>query len=162
MRYCEKIDAVSRSSSTPSASLDGPSLKLHPPSTVPSLKYSPSQPSPQEIKGDFENIASVTARDDNEWSIDIKNPLNDYEERKNVTIRASELQEMENEHQAPVNFAVKWEGANKQSTLSIMSPGDKALRGKKKQPSNASRPVTESETWTPVFAVDCRGLEPFR
>ncbi|GMH75242.1 hypothetical protein TL16_g06695 [Triparma laevis f. inornata] len=115
-----------------------------------------------EIKGDFENIASVTARDDNEWSIDIKNPLNDYEERKNVTIRASELQEMENEHQAPVNFAVKWEGANKQSTLSIMSLGDKALRGKKKQPSNAPRPVTESETWTPVFAVDCRGLEPFR
>ncbi|GMI13928.1 hypothetical protein TrVE_jg905 [Triparma verrucosa] len=113
-----------------------------------------------EIKAEFENIASVSARPDNEWSIDLKNPLNDYEERKAVTIRASELQEMENEHQAPVNFAVKWEGANKMSTLIIMNAGDKALKGKKKQPSNAPRPVVESETWTPVLAVDCRGVEP--
>ena len=76
-------------------------------------------------------------------------------------IRASDVVETDNERQTSVNFLVKWEGAQKQSTLTIMKPEDKALKPKKKnQPSYEPKALTEADTWTPILAVDCRGLEP--
>lgn len=106
-------------------------------------------------------VESITAVADNEFSIDISNPLNDYESRSAVTVRASDLVDTDNERAGQVNFVVKWEGAQKQSTLAVMAADDKALKPKKKgSPGFAPRPLTAAGEWTPVLAVDCRGLEP--
>ena len=92
--------------------------------------------------------------------MDIKNPLNDYEERKGITICVDDLVELDNDHVAATNYAMKWEGGNKFVTLKIMAAKDKALAGKKKAPSNAPTSITESGVWTNILAVETRGLEP--
>ena len=41
-----------------------------------------------------------------------------------------------------------------------MDPNDKALKGKKKGPSFSPCAITQVDTWTPILALDCRGIEP--
>lgn len=113
-----------------------------------------------EVKARLEGVASLQAKEDNEWSFTLRNPLNDYETRENVTVSVSDEAELENDKAKPVNLALKWDGANKASTLSIMATNDKVLKGKKKGPSYEPRAITESDTWTPILALDCRGIEP--
>ena len=90
----------------------------------------------------------------------MKNPLSDFEERRGVEFSKDDEVVMENERAGNVSFAIKWEGAKKQSTLSLMEGNEKVLKGKKNQPDNYPRAVTESDEWTTILAVDCRGLEP--
>ncbi len=111
-----------------------------------------------EVKATFENVSSMSAKA-TQWCTDVRNPLNDYEVREDVTFGAHDEVVLDNDHQGTVNFKIKWDGANKWSTLTVMRPGDKALKGKKKGADNSPRDVT-TEEWTPVLAVDCRGLEP--
>jgi hypothetical protein len=70
------------------------------------------------------------------------------------------------ERESDSHFAIKWEGANKKSNLSILKANDKSLVAKKKGKSSAGESnipgdVSESETFAAVLAIDCRGLEPF-
>jgi hypothetical protein len=113
-----------------------------------------------EVRATFDFVSALTPAPDNEWKISVKNPLNDFEVKEGVTVRSSELVELENAHVADAHLAVKFEGANKYSTLTVLDAGSSALKPKKKQASRAPGPVTASEEWAPVLAVDCRGLEP--
>jgi hypothetical protein len=113
-----------------------------------------------EVKCTLDNC-TVSVGSANEWKIDVKNPLNNYEQKEGVTIQESELVEMENAHVAAAHLAVKWEGSPKYSTLNFVAADDKALKPKKKSsPSYTPKDVEESDQWTPILAVDCRGMEP--
>ena len=113
-----------------------------------------------EVKASLDNVSTISPTPDNEWKLTIKNPLNDYERKEGVTVQESEMVEMENAHVKDVHLAVKWEGANKFSTLTILPKDAKELKGKKKSPDHFPGDLTEADTWTCVLAVDCRGMEP--
>jgi len=113
-----------------------------------------------EVKGELDNC-TFAAAPNNEYKISVKNPLNDYEKKEGVTIQLSELVELENAHVSDCHLAVKFEGANKFATLTILPSTSTLLKPKKKNsPSFVPTAVTETETWTSILAVECRGLEP--
>jgi len=122
------------------------------------------------VKGELEGVGSMVLRNDAELCISVKNPLSDYEVRERVTLRLSEHveQEDENSREPPCHFALKWDGAKKRSTLTVLTEAEakaatKKKSGKGKIAVNMPRELNSDDSgeWVPVLALECRGLEPY-
>jgi len=97
--------------------------------------------------------------------ISVRNPLSDYEVREKVAFNLSEtLEQDEGARDGPCHFALKWEGANKKSTIEILDEAaTKSVLKKKKFKGDPPRDYTgaDSEQWVPILAMECRGVEPY-
>lgn len=118
------------------------------------------------MKAEMEGVASVALRGDN-LIINVTNPLSDFEVRENVVVNASEyVEQEEGSREPPHHFALKWEGSKKASTLTVLSKEEAktALKKKSKKKNDALIPGDYDEghsgDFSPVLAVECRGLEP--
>lgn len=114
-----------------------------------------------KMKGELENVSTVSIA--LPLVVDVRNPLNDFEERKGVEIEA-ELLELEHEKSKPHNFHVSWEGNQKAATLTVLTPAQaKTAFKKSKNKSLLPRDYTASDsgTFVGILLVEVRGLEPF-
>jgi hypothetical protein len=127
------------------------------------------------IKAELEGVASVKLRDDvSSLCFTVKNPLSNYETREKIIVNTAEHveQEDENSREPSCHFALKWEGAKKRSTLTVLTEAEAKTAMKKSSSSkkgkanpNVPREMTAEDSggennWVPILAMECRGLEP--
>mmetsp|Transcript_26987 Transcript_26987/g.74192 ORF Transcript_26987/g.74192 Transcript_26987/m.74192 type:complete len:182 (-) Transcript_26987:461-1006(-) len=120
------------------------------------------------MKAETENIGEIRLRTkDVNLRIDVRNSLSDWERRENVIFNPSETQEQDDEssREPPSHFSITWEGSKKASVLRYLGAKEAAtaLKKKKKYKDGAPRSFTgddNNDTWVPILAVECRGLEP--
>jgi len=97
--------------------------------------------------------------------ISVRNPLSDYEVREKVAFNLSEtLEQEEGSREPPCHFALKWDGAQKRSTLEVLDESaTKAALKKKKSKGVQVRDYNgdDSQEWAPILAMECRGIEPY-
>jgi len=118
------------------------------------------------IKAELENVESVALQMDANLCLSVRNPLSDYETREKVVVNASQWMEPadgESSREPPHHFALKWEGAKKASVMTVLdAAGIKAaLKKKKKVEAPRNYLADDSGSWSPIMAVECRGLEPY-
>lgn len=89
--------------------------------------------------------------------------MSDYEVRDKVAFGLSEtVEQEENSREPPCNFALKWDGSKKRSTLQVLDDPKAALKKKKYKGELPRDYVAEdSGNWVPIIAVECRGIEPY-
>ena len=105
----------------------------------------------------------------------IKNPLSDFEIREKVVLNPSEYVDEDddnnNNREPPCHFKITWEGSKKRSTMEVLS--DQAVKtalkkqkkgGKKKNDGMIPREMTadDSNSYVPILALECRGIEPYQ
>jgi len=98
--------------------------------------------------------------------ISVRNPLSDYETRDKIAFNLTELIESEeNSKEPPCHFCLKWEGAKKRSTLTVLSEAQTKTAFKKKkfkdEFSYTSYTSDHNGNFVPILAVECRGIEPY-
>lgn len=120
------------------------------------------------MKAETENVGEISLRrEDVNLRISVKNTLSDWEKRENVIFNPSELEEQdEASREPPSHFSIKWEGSKKASVLRCLDTKETAaaLKKKKKYKEGAPRTFTGddgNDSWVPILAVECRGLEPY-
>ncbi len=132
------------------------------------------------IKAELEGIESLSLIKNTNLCFSLRNPLSDYEVREKVVFNPSELLEQdENDREPPHNFALRWEGSKKYSTLSVLHDTDdgggiksalkklskkgKKRGGKSGEDEYLPRDVTpaDNDNFVPVLVMECRGLEPY-
>jgi Eukaryotic protein of unknown function (DUF866) len=116
------------------------------------------------LKADLENVASVKLLKDVNLCISVKNPLSDFETREKVTVNPSETVEQEvNSREPPHHLRLKWDGAKKASTLTVLDDAGAKAALKKKKGAEVPRDYTadDSGNFVPILLVECRGLEPY-
>jgi len=123
------------------------------------------------MKAETENVGEIRLRtEDVNLRICVRNTLSDWETRENVIFNPSELDEQEDEssREPPSHFSIKWEGSKKASVLRHLDVKEIATvlkkKKKKKYKEGAPRAFTgddDNDTWVPILAVECRGLEPY-
>ena len=106
----------------------------------------------------------------------VKNPLSDFEVREKVVLNPSEYVEDDddtNTREPPCHFKISWEGNKKRSTMEVLSDSTiktllkKKKKGKKNNKNDDEiipREMTadDSNSWVPVLALECRGVEPYQ
>ena len=130
------------------------------------------------IKAELDGIESLSLIRNTNLCFSLRNPLSDYEVREKVVFNPSELLEQdENDREPPHNFALRWEGSKKYSTLTVLDDdGAKSAlkkiskKGKKGgggggggEAEYLPRDVTpaDNDNFVPVLVMECRGLEPY-
>ena len=107
--------------------------------------------------------------------IDVRNPLSDYETREKVVIDPTELIEDENSKEPPYHFGLSWEGNKKKSVLTVLDDAvslkttlKKSSKKGKKGKSGEDDPrmpraytAEDNESFVPILALECRGIEPY-
>ena len=106
--------------------------------------------------------------------MDIRNPISDYETREKVVMDPTEYIEQEDSsREPPHHFHISWEGHKKYSVLTVLSPsamksalkksgGGKKIKGGGVDPRlPRTMEGEDSESWVPMMAVECRGIEPY-
>ncbi len=105
--------------------------------------------------------------------VDIRNPISDYEIREKVVIDPTQF--IEQDVGEDQNFVITWEGSKKKSVLTAVVDPEaikSALKktGKKGKKSKGGdldprmpRPYTDedNQSFVPVLALECRGIEPY-
>mmetsp|Transcript_10891 Transcript_10891/g.16894 ORF Transcript_10891/g.16894 Transcript_10891/m.16894 type:complete len:162 (-) Transcript_10891:319-804(-) len=96
---------------------------------------------------EMEGIGSLKALPGNQWCIDIQAP-DESDRREGVFVSDTEEHELEGSR-GTGNFVVRFEGQRKQAYLNVI------------QIKNQTRDITgqDANTFVPVVAFDCRGLE---
>jgi len=108
----------------------------------------------------------------NNLCFSVRNPLSDETRDKIVFDPSETLEQDDGDREPPHHFALKWDGNKKTSTLiALDEEGSKsALKKLKKKGKKGGggeidvpRDVTfdDSGEYVPVFAMECRGLEPY-
>lgn len=107
--------------------------------------------------------SSLSLQKDSNICISVRNPLSDYETREKVVFGLTEtVEQEENSREPPCQFALKWEGSKKRSTLEVLHDPKAALKKKKYKGEQPRNYITEdSGNWVPILVVECRGMEPF-
>jgi len=106
-------------------------------------------------KADLEGVAKFWVPDDTSWIFDVKQGSGS-EERKGVEIDPDTVSEVPNTKNTTCNFMLKFEGEKQFSYL-------KVLRGDELPKKLELRPQTADDTeMVPIFACECRGMEPVR
>jgi hypothetical protein len=134
------------------------------------------------IKAELDGIESLSLIKNTNLCFSLRNPLSDYEVREKVVFNPSEILEQdENDREPPHNFALRWEGSKKYSTLSVLHDDDSGGGGVKSALKKLSkkggkkggkqsgedeylpRDVTaaDNNNFVPVLVMECRGLEPY-
>merc|ERR1719343_1426024 len=121
------------------------------------------------MKAETENVGEIRLRrEDVNLRISVRNTLSDWEKRENVIFNPSELEEQadESSRETPSHFSITWEGSKKASVLRSLDTKETAtaLKKKKKYKEGAPRAFTGddgNDTWVPIMALECRGLEPY-
>ena len=96
----------------------------------------------------------------------MRNPLSDSEVREKVAFNLSEtIEQEENAKEPPCHFALKWDGSKKRSTLTVLDEAETKTALKKKKLNGKffylSYTSENSDTFVPILAFECRGLEPY-
>lgn len=115
------------------------------------------------IKAELENVATVKISRSSNLCIDVRNPLSDFEVREKVVLNPSEfVDQEENARESPYQFGLKWEGAKKVSTLTVLDEAatKTALKKKKNVEVKDAYTAEDSGSWCAILAVECRGIEP--
>jgi len=116
------------------------------------------------IKAELDNVDTVALRTDINLCLDVRNPLDDSEMREKVVMNATEFLELESEssREPPHHFRLRWEGSKKASVMTILTEAavKTALKKKKKAQVPGNYNADNSGEWSPILAVECRGLEP--
>jgi hypothetical protein len=130
------------------------------------------------VKADLKGIASVALVPGKDVCISVRNPIDDTEVREKIVIDSSALEESEKvggelrglDREPPCHFALKWQGANKRSTIQVLN-GDSNHKqsGKKGHATRPNADVTsprvmlaeDSGTFVPMLTLECQGLEPY-
>jgi len=115
------------------------------------------------LKAELENVGTVSLRKDSNLSIDLRNPLSDFEVREKVVVNPTEtVEQEEGAREPPHHLSLKWEGSKKASILTILNEAEakSALKKKKKVEPPRDYSSDDSGSWVPMLAVECRGVEP--
>jgi len=115
------------------------------------------------ISAECEGIASLELKDSENICIDVVNPLSDFERRDKVVLNPSATVEQDSgSREAEYHFSLSWEGAKKMSTLRVLNPAQVKTLLKKKKGVEAPRSYKQNDSgeFVPIFAVECRSLEP--
>jgi Eukaryotic protein of unknown function (DUF866) len=121
------------------------------------------------MKADLEGVASVTLRSDCNLCLTVSNPLSGDGVREKVVVDQSQFVEHQDDNgrEPPHHFALKWEGAKKAATLTVLSSDEARTALKKKIKKKADldglvpAPYTCSGSYAaPILCVECRGMEP--
>lgn len=106
-------------------------------------------------KAELENVVKFWVPEDHVWHFDVKQ-ASGSEERKDVVISMDEVSEVPNTKNTTANFKLKFEGDKQFSYL-------KVLVGAELPKKLELRPQTADDTdMVPIFACECRGMEPVR
>jgi hypothetical protein len=85
------------------------------------------------------------------------------------------IEQEENSKETPYHFGIRWQGSKKASVLTVLDADSlksalkkSGKKGKKAKGGNVDDPriprsLTEedNETYVPILAVECRGIEPY-
>lgn len=106
--------------------------------------------------------------------IDVLNPLSGDETREKVVIDPTELIEDENSKEPPYHFGLSWEGNKKKSVLTVLDAdslktalkknskkGKKAKGGEDDPRMPRAYTADDNESFVPILALECRGIEPY-
>jgi hypothetical protein len=128
------------------------------------------------IKADLEGVASVALKQQGmaNLCISVRNPMDHNEVRERVVIEFGEPAppadtaghhnhgHAKKVHQEqPSHFALKWEGAQTRSSVTVLrKDGQQAVVGRKQKPTRPMLAV-DSGTFVPMLALECNGVEPY-
>jgi hypothetical protein len=116
------------------------------------------------MKAELENVESVQLPSDAMLCFNVRNPLSDYEVRDKVEITLNEtVAQDESDRTPPHHLALKWDGAKKVSTLTVLdaAAAKTALKKKKGVPVPGPYMADADGDFAPILAVECRGMEPY-
>jgi len=127
------------------------------------------------ITAEIDNINKISLAPDANICLDIRNPSSDAEIREKVVINPRDyIQQEDNSREPPHHFEITWEGSRKKSTLtvlldrsSIKSVLKKNSKNKAKVKAGSDRLIPRSltkednQSFVPILALDCRGIEPY-
>ncbi|CAB1110939.1 unnamed protein product [Ectocarpus sp. CCAP 1310/34] len=103
-----------------------------------------------KVKCELDNVASMQADENNKWILTMQSP-DAGERREHVEVTKARNEELDGSR-GTANFIVKWQGAKKQATANIVEIKKVTTQGLIKG--------DQSGEFVPIFALDCRGLEP--
>jgi len=105
-------------------------------------------------KAELEGVSKFWVPEDTDWIFDVKHGSSD-EARAGVRVDPDEESEVPNTKNTTAHFMLKWEGEKQFSYLKVLKPGGEGW------PKNLTlTEVTPDEKEVPIFACECRGLEP--
>jgi len=108
-------------------------------------------------KAELEGVAKFSVPDEAVWVFDVKQGSGS-DERKGVVIDPDESQPVPNTKNTMATFLVKFEGDKGPSYLKVLRPGEEGF-----PKSLTLRAQTADDTdKVPIFACECRGMEPTR
>jgi len=120
------------------------------------------------LKAECEGVGGLSLRQGANYCFSVKNPLSDFETREKIVVDSSEFVEQdESSRDSPCHFQIRWEGAKKFSTMTILTEAEAktALKKakKKKFEEFLPRPLTDSDNgeFVPVLIIEARGVEPY-
>merc|ERR1712195_111713 len=102
------------------------------------------------VKASVDGLAKWAPLEDHHWCVDLKNTLGE-EFRQEVMLSKPEEEEELEGSKGTCDFQLKWEGSKKASYLNFVE-GNKDIKGEYTE--------DDSDTWVPLVAWDCKGLEP--
>ena len=106
----------------------------------------------------------------------MRNPISDYEIREKVVIDPTEyIEQEENSKETPYHFGIRWEGNKKKASVVTVldldgfksalkkngKKGKKLKNGMDDPRTPRSFTAEDSETFVPILALECRGVEPY-
>ena len=100
------------------------------------------------VKAELENVTNFKAPEGHHWCLKVKNSAGE-EERDNVYVSSEEEVELTGSR-GTAHFTIKWDGAKKESSMSIVE-----IKGQDFTMTNEK----QSE-FVPIVAFECRGMEP--
>ena len=110
------------------------------------------------IHAEIEGVAKFGPVDETTWTFDVKQG-GGSDVREGVVIDPEEEREVPESKNASANFMLKFEGDRKFSYLKVLKPGGegwpKSLKLKPQTPE-------DGENMVPIFACECRGMEPVK
>ncbi|CAM9387385.1 unnamed protein product [Choristocarpus tenellus] len=105
-----------------------------------------------KVKCELDNVASMKADENNMWFITLQSP-DESEIREFVEVTRARNEELAGSR-GTANVVIKWKGAKKQATMSIVDIKKVTTAGEIKG--------EQSGEFVPILAFECRGLEPVR
>ena len=107
------------------------------------------------MKAELEGVAKFWVPPETDWNFDVKQGSS-AEERKGIAVDPDEEQDVPDTKNTTAHFMLKFEGAKHFSYLKVLKPGGEGF------PKDLTlRAQTADDTaMVPIFACECRGLEP--
>ena len=107
---------------------------------------------------ELEGVAKFWVPDEHVWDFDVKQAAGD-EVRHHVKIDPDEEELVPNTKDTMATFLVKFEGDKKHSYMKVLKEGKEGWpKNLKLKPQTAE----DGEALVPIFACECRGMEPIK